>query len=116
MRMWMCDLKILCQKHLCGMHVELHMFVGSMKKNIKMNGFINNDLLEPLSIKDMHDKIVVEMIKRGYNHKSALTEEQVNEAILNLKDEHLKHKINTKNSLKELITRCDLCRKRYYEM
>ena len=116
MRMWMVDPKIMCQKHLCGMHVELHMFIGSMQKNVRMNGFINNDLLEPLSIKEMHDKIASEMISRGYNHKSYLSNELVENSISRLNEEYLNHRINKELSLNELISRCDVCRSRYNVM
>lgn len=115
MRMWMCDPRILCRKHLCGMHVELHMFIGSMNKGIGMKGFIENDLLEPLSIKECHEIIANEMIKRGYKHKSGLNEVDVNNALKKLSEEYLNHKINREASLKELIGRCDKCKELYYE-
>jgi len=116
MRMWLCDPTILCQKHLCGMHVELHMFVGAMQKKIKMDGYIKNDLLEPLSIKEMHDKIASEMISRGYNHKSPLPNELVKNSISKLNEKYLNHRINKQLSLNELISRCDVCRSRYNVM
>lgn len=115
MRMWMCDPRILCRKHLCGMHVELHMFIGSINKGINMKGFINNDLLEPLSIKSCHEIISREMIKRGYNHKSDLNEMDINNALKKLPKEYLYHKINSENSLNELISRCSKCKELYYE-
>ena len=37
MRMWMIDPTMLCTKHLLGEHVELHMFVGTINKNKKLN-------------------------------------------------------------------------------
>lgn len=113
MRMWMVDPRIMCQKHLCGMHVELHMFVGSIKKNIKMDGFIKNDLLEPLAIKEMHDKVSTEMLNRGYKHQSPLPCDLVECSISNLKDDYLNHKIDKGASLNELIRRCPECNENY---
>ena len=46
MRMWMIDPKMLCKKHLLGEHVELHMFVGTINKNKKLDGYKKNGLVE----------------------------------------------------------------------
>lgn len=116
MRMWLCDPKILCQKHLCGMHVELHMFVGSMKRKIKMDGFIKNNLLEPLKLKECHEDISSEMMNRGYNHKSPLLDNDIRKALENLSIDQLNYRIDKNNSLNELLSRCPLCKKRYETM
>jgi len=35
MRMWMCDPRILCRKHLIAEHCETGSFIGSIKKKNK---------------------------------------------------------------------------------
>ena len=40
----MVDPKFLCQKHLCGEHLECHMFLGTLKKNKKVDGYLKNNL------------------------------------------------------------------------
>ena len=113
MRMWLCDPKILCQKHLCGCHVEMHMFIGFMKRKRKVDGFLRNNCLEPLILKKVHDEMANEMQSRGYNHKTPLPQNDVDEAISYLKENQLNCKIDEDMSLKELISRCDLCKERY---
>lgn len=108
--------KILCQKHLCGMHLELHMFVGSIKKGVSMKGFIENDLLEPTSIKQCHESISNEMLRRGYNHRSLLDDKDVQYALQSLNEKYLYHKIDQQNSLNELINRCPKCKERYLNL
>jgi len=74
MRMWNVDPQKMCRKHLLGEHVECHMFVGAINKGLSIKGYINNDLLEPQTLRQRHDLLVTEMIRRGYNHKSPLPE------------------------------------------
>jgi len=116
MRMWLCDPRILCQKHLCGMHLELHMFVGSMLKNIRMTGYLKNNLLEPLLIKKLHDDIANEMINRGYLHKSELKKDDFENSLKYLTDDEINYKINKEDSINELLNRCNVCRRRYAAM
>lgn len=101
MRMWMVDPKYLCRKHLLGEHVELHMFVGTILKNKSLKGFKENNLVEVHNIKQRHEDLKNEMIKRGYNHKSQLQE---------FKDFYY-GKINKDENLKELTKRCSVCAK-----
>lgn len=72
MRMWMVNPKKMCRKHLLGEHVELHMFVGTIKKGISIQGYIDNGLVNPRMIKKRHKELVKEMERRGYNHNSPL--------------------------------------------
>lgn len=113
MRMWLCDPKIMCQKHLCGCHSEMHTFIGSMKLKRKVDGFLRNNCLEPLILKKIHDETAQEMRSRGYDHKSPLLKKDFLEAISYLDDEKLNHKIDKNESLNELINRCSICRERY---
>ena len=72
MRMWDVDPKLLCRKHLLGEHVEMHMFAGTIKKGISIQGYIDNGLVNPFWITLRHEQLAEEMTKRGYNHQSDL--------------------------------------------
>lgn len=107
MRQWMVDPKKMCRKHLLGEHVEHHMFIGTLMKKINIKGYIENDLLEPLSLQQRHDQIVEEMLSRGYKHNSPLN---FNKSLLDyLPDDYIKHQINKQNSEQLLFMRCEKC-------
>jgi len=108
MRMWMVPVNKMCNKHLLGEHVEIHMFVGSIKKNISIEGYIKNDLLEPKSIYTRHNAIAKEMEKRGFHHKSPLPKVSLHAKTIK---PHINYKINIKKSYSDLLMRCANCRK-----
>lgn len=92
--------KLLCNKHLLGEHVELHMLVGSILKNKSLEGFKKNNLIEVHNINKRHQELVKEMIRRGMNHNSELP-----------KFKSFKYgKVNIQNNLKELKQRCNKCK------
>lgn len=103
MRMWMVDPKIMCRKHLLGEHVEIHMLSGSLLKNKNITGFLDKGLVNPSMIVNRHAQLVLEMLNRGYKHKSDLP-------LLSM--DLVNNPINTETSLHELINRCPECRKR----
>ena len=107
MRMWMVPVEYMCNKHLLGEHVEIHMFVGSINNGQSVDGYIANDLLEPLSLRLRHQEIVKEMIGRGYSHKQELP--PISAAVLGAK---LYHTINVSKSVNDLKSRCKSCAKR----
>jgi len=114
MRMWMVNPKILCNKHLFGEHVETHMFVGTLKKKIKVNGYFTSNCFEPLSLKSRHEDLVVEIFRRSYNHQSPLT---INDNLFDhLDNDQLTIKVDSCLSLKDLLSRCPLCLHNYNEM
>ena len=110
--MWMVEPEILCRKHLLGEHVETHMFKGSIQRKKNINGFINNNLLEPMSLLDRHEQLKQEMINRGYNHNSPLVDDYDLEY---LPDSVLYYEIDKESALKDLIKRCPECNKNYIE-
>jgi len=73
MRMWNVDPALLCNKHLLGEHVEMHMFAGCIKKGKNLRGFVEKGLVEVDNIKKRHTALVEEMECRGMNHKSDLS-------------------------------------------
>lgn len=110
--MWAVPTKILCQKHLCGEHLELHMFLSTLKAGKKVAGYLNNNCLEPKLLFKRHEDIKNEMLKRGYKHKSEITEKECS-CICYLSEEQQNHKIDKKKSLEDLLSRCSKCKIRY---
>jgi hypothetical protein len=117
MRMWMLNPKILCKNHILGQHLELHMFLGVIREGKKLDGYIMNNLLEPLSIESYHNMIVEEMITRGMNHKTPI--ENASKIITTLPDAYYHKRINRMSAYKTLMDRCPKCDKLdaefYYE-
>lgn len=109
MRMWLVNPEKMCQKHLCGEHVEMHMFLGAINKGTKMDGYIKNNLFEPRYLHKRHEELANEMIRRGYKHKSPLKDIDCG-SILNLSIEHQYWEINKNKALKDLLDRCPKCR------
>lgn len=99
----------LCNKHLTGEHVEHHMFVGSLQKQISMDGYVANNLMEPLKLRERHDALAVEMGKRGMNHKSPLPEY----SLAYLPEGIIKATVDVKSSWLDLVGRCPDCKARY---
>ena len=112
MRMWLCNPKILCQKHLCGEHLEMHMFIGTLRKKLKVDGYLKNNLLQPRYLFQRHEELANEMKNRGYKHNSTITEIDCS-CILNLSNEQQYWEINKELALKDLLDRCPECRNRY---
>lgn len=102
MRMWLVDPKMLCQRHLLGEHLEMHMFVGTIKKGKSVKGFIENRLVDTNLIQARHDELAKEMQSRGMAHKSDLDYVDV----LNLQS------VNVEENKNELRKRCVACRVR----
>lgn len=110
MRMWMTDPRLMCTKHLLGEHLEIHMFLGSIKKNIKLDGYIKKGLVDVNMLIPRHDELVAEMTRRGYRHKSIIT----------LYEREVSYKYAVKNNVEsnidiianeiELGERCIKCR------
>tara|TARA_B100000686_G_C16422280_1_gene777795 strand:- start:85 stop:408 length:324 start_codon:yes stop_codon:yes gene_type:complete len=103
--MWMIDPIMLCNKHLLGEHVELHMFVGTINKNKKLDGYKKNGLVEVHNIKSRHQELAAEMSSRGMNHNSPLPDFK----------EFIFGRVDVNNSYNELIKRCSSCRSRIIE-
>jgi len=108
--MWTLHPKLMCRKHLIGQHVEMHMFLGSIKKGTSMKGFIEKNLFEPKVLKKLHDETAEEMIRRGYNHKSPITEEEFTICFSMLSEEYQNHSLNSYLSMIDLIERCPECK------
>lgn len=94
----------MCNQHLLGEHVEIHMLAGTLrKKNIR--GFLEKRLLEPSSIVSRHDSLVEEMLKRGYSHNSPIGES----VDLDYLGDMASTMIDSEKSALELASRCKKC-------
>lgn len=100
MRMWNVKPGKMCDRHLLGEHVECHMFVGTLNRNKKIQGYIDKGLVEVHNIKKRHDELAGEMLKRGMKHKSPLPEYKMKKA----------GRINPEKNIIELKKRCSKCR------
>lgn len=99
MRMWGVDARKLCDKHLLGEHVELHMFVGCIRKGISLKGYIDKGLVEVHSIHSRHEELVREMLRRDFKHKSPLPAFKA----------WREGRIDMEKNLQELRKRCRKC-------
>jgi len=70
MRMWTVDPKTLCRNHLLGEHYELHKHRHRFVKKHSMKGYIEKNQIFPRLMKQRHDELAAEMLRRGYNHSS----------------------------------------------
>jgi hypothetical protein len=112
-RMWMVNPKIMCKNHLLGEHKEIHQLLGSIRNNISINGYVEKRIIEPRSIFSRHQRIMVEMAKRRYNHYSNIDPEEVIEILEKLQIEQLNTTVNRHKALMDLLDRCPKCKENY---
>lgn len=103
MRMWMIEPETMCRKHLLGEHVELHMLCGCIIKGKLLSGY--KKLIETHNIKTRHQKLITEMKRRGYNHKSPLP----------YFDLFIFGRVNPFISIIDLHKRCTDCKNRWWK-
>lgn len=111
MRMWMVPVEIMCRQHLLGEHVEHHMFLGCLKKGLNLDGYVDNNLLELKSLKRRHERLVKEILKRGYNHNSPL--DYPDNYTFGQGEYVCNSKVDVKKALKDLLCRCEECKRRW---
>lgn len=104
MRMWMVNPKVMCRQHLLGEHVEIHMFIGTINLQKKVDGYLEKGLLEIHNLYTRHKELVEEMKRRGYNHRSDVDEKWKYAKRLG--------EIDKIKNLKALSNRCSRCRSR----
>lgn len=103
--MWNVPTHLMCRQHLLGEHVEIHMFIGVIKRDLSVEGYLRNGLLDPSMLYLRHDEIVHEMDIRGYNHQSPL------ELILIPRDLlRAEVFVDVDKNLADLYKRCESCR------
>ena len=102
MRMWNVNTGQMCNKHLLGEHVEMHMFVGTLNQKKSIQGYLDKGLVEVHNIKKRHEEIAGEMKKRGFNHKSDLKRYKMDRI----------GTVDVKENKLELAKRCKDCRRK----
>jgi len=98
--MWNTNPQEMCRSHLLGEHREMHALVGIVRRKTSLDGYIENKLIATSGIKKRHDELVVEMKRRGYNHKSPLR----------YRDKINVGEVDEEANRKELARRCQECR------
>lgn len=110
----MCDPAFMCRKHLTGEHVETHMFLSSARQWMHLFGFLEKNLLEPLSLWRRHEELAEEMLRRGMRHESEMSEQEVMDVFATRMVEKDREKqIDKEEALQELMRRCEECRTRF---
>jgi hypothetical protein len=99
--MWMVNPRCLCRKHLLGEHGEIHKHKHNFEKKHSMTGRIGQ--IEPASMEARHDELAIEMVRRGYNHKSPYIQPDVS-YLPNMT-------VGIHKSLADLQSRCEDCTK-----
>lgn len=107
MRMWMVDPGKMCAQHLLGEHREVHMIIGSLLRKKNLKGFLENRLIEPLSISKRHDALVEEMHGRGYKHNTPVNTVP-DTGYLGILEST---RVDSRKSERDLAERCRECRK-----
>jgi len=102
--MWMIPTNLLCRQHLLGEHGEIHKHRHNFIKKHNMNG--RRYQIFPLLMKSRHDELALELIRRGYQHKSPYTQPDVSY----LDIEMLAIQPNIEANIKHLCNRCEECR------
>jgi len=97
--MWNINTKLMCNKHLLGEHLEMHMFAGCLAKGKSIKGYIEKGLVEVHNIKKRHDELVEEMKDRGMKHVKPMPKFK----------EYKAGEIDVKKSYEDLIDRCEAC-------
>lgn len=108
MRMWMVDPEVMCDQHLLGEHVELHMLAGTLTRHRSIDGFIAKGLLEPGSMQARHSTLAAEMARRGFRHESPLPDACPDY----LSQEARDARVDVAAAAADLFERCERCRAR----
>jgi hypothetical protein len=110
--MWMIDPKLMCNQHLVGEHVELHMLYGCMEKGRSIAGYAKNGVVEMAKLSERHDDLVEEMLSRDMRHKSPMDPVKAATMVSYLAPFEREATVDRQASLAELHRRCPACCKR----
>lgn len=108
--MWMVDPKLLCNKHLIGEHGEIHKHRHVFVKGQSIDGRINPVVqIEPKSMQKRHDELTKEMENRfGKSYNSPYIQPDISY----LPHNYQTIEVDTKQSINDLLDRCECCRER----
>jgi len=98
--------KLLCRKHLLGEHGEIHKHRHNFEKHHKIDRRISPVVqIEPKSMQTRHDELAMEMLRRGFNHKSPYEQPDISYL-----PEHQRFaEVDLDISIDDLINRCPEC-------
>ncbi len=114
MRMWMVNPKIMCSKHLCGEHGEIHKHRHNFVKGHSMSGRILENCLEPSSLQSRHDELEKELnFRQGDEGRRRTSSPFDAPDISYLPVDQRLYKIDVEKNLQLLISRCHQCKQRY---
>jgi len=105
MRLWNVDPRLMCDRHLLGEHVEMHMTAGCVKRGKRLDGFLKGGLLDLSLVEVRHLRLAAEMAGRGFKHKSPL-------GSVFWRGKYEQGGVDVEANLVELRRRCDACRER----
>ena len=107
MRMWGIPPERLCRQHLLGEHVEMHAFVGLIRRGSSLEGYTSSGLVDVRLIRERHELLVDEMLSRRYHHRSPLPDFDL--------AAYLEHPgyVDVDANLEELERRCPRCAARF---
>jgi hypothetical protein len=97
---------MMCRRHLLGEHVELHMAAAHLRLGRKVDGWADNNCLQPKAIGMRHRAPAAEMLERGYKHASPLRQPHV------LKTQRPEARVDSIAARVELVRRCSECARR----
>jgi hypothetical protein len=101
--MWKVDPAYLCNRHLLGEHVEMHMFAGTLRVGKSVQGYLDNGLVDLDCIKLRHDQLAEAMVLRGMKHRSPMGRNPT---------ARTERSVDFLGNLRELVRRCPECRAR----
>lgn len=115
MRQWLVRPQLMCQRHLLAEHLETHMFQGSMRGNIDLTGYYENNLFfGPTFLLRRHQ----ELSSFIEGHKTPITAETIAIATAPWPGMYSRKSYPdiditqdmVKESRMELVSRCRACR------
>lgn len=110
MRMWMIDTTKLCKNHLSGEHREIHALVGMINRGISLKGYISNGLIEIHSIRQRHNDLVFELLRRESIREPNPTNKYFHKSPLPFFVQTQEGKVDTDKSIEDLKRRCPKCK------
>jgi hypothetical protein len=100
----------MCSQHLLGEHAELHKFLPSLKRGVKVNGRFHPVVqIQFQGYRERHEALAEEMRGRGFNHRSPMLQYDVPD-FSKIYPQHFDKKVDLRESCKDLIGRCEDCR------
>jgi len=107
-RMWMVDPRIMCTRHLCREHCEIHRLVSNLRKGRNVRKYLLQQVIDISSIYARHKEIEEEIMARGGKLDSPLS---VAECVAFARW-YGSTTINMGRSLSDLSCCCKQCQKR----